>query len=441
MSAQPVVPPAIPESWSPASGFAETLVDKPTQNAGDIVTPLNAGIEAIGHSSLDVHAQAQSVEHLVTALHKPPQQDGATDETIAAMEEFSKQLNTMGEDLTKVTVTTPPKNAAAPEVDDILETWRQAADAGHFTFASKVGQWWSRAVANDKSLKMNYDKIKGMPAKRQFRQAWCEGKYNDAKRSRIHTKEQFVEENDEGGYLPFVKIVEKEGGDATALEAAKNFVMAAMQAHKNGETHNGKPYFKWFAWQKRVKILYTEDRVRSGDRESWQKRSEQEQLGADNAVVARAPALTDVQQGTNTGDNQRANHDNVDDQGAGQVGKRKMSKAQVAAAAGEGSASKKGKKGGKRGTKESKPTDLLAEALSLRKIMRDAMTNSQDLLTTISTNPVYQWAIPLIAPLAEARKTVEKARSGNSFLTSWTVEEQFAQWVRKRLAMMSCRHN
>ena len=88
------------------------------------------------------------------------------------------------------------------------------------------------------------------------------------------TQKLLVTENNDtmGEYLPFTVVYQREGGDAPAFAAAKNYVLSALVLQKKKHLWRTLPWVQWNHMTKRVEWLYIKTQYRQSSMKSWEDR-------------------------------------------------------------------------------------------------------------------------------------------------------------------------
>ena len=79
----------------------------------------------------------------------------------------------------------------------------EAKNAGGFEMrGTKIGNFWAACKADDPELAADYNKVKGYPAQRLFRQRWLESLWSEIVRRRVHIEDMEDAEISKGEFLP-----------------------------------------------------------------------------------------------------------------------------------------------------------------------------------------------------------------------------------------------
>ena len=281
----------------------------------------------------------------------------------------------------------------------------------------KIARLWDKSIKSDLLLARKYAKTpKKFHLQQAFKVEWAKGIYEEMVRSR--KSEQSTDESDavEGKYVNFAQLVQILGGGKMGFMAARNYLGEAQLAASKGQTHRGRPYLGYDAWQKMVQILHIA--VTFKDTSSLKKTLVKEQHQKPSTAIEDADEANAV-----------------DDDVPATPKKGKASP--------PGKKKGKGKGKGKSGSNSPMAADgakaaaaAIAWAEKMRKDLSNAMHSSADFIGIIVSQPEYAWAnTPVtVGVLRSKRAELDQLKQSSSFWKEWSVQGFWPRWVKKHLS-------
>ena len=330
-----------------------------------------------------------------------------------------------------------PAESADGDLDDVDDTVVMAemkaaiehgVKSGKAPFparANKLARMWDAALKNNLSLARQHATApKTHACIASLKLSWLQGVYDEAKKPRISEVTNRSEDTCEGSYLNFAQLVVKLGGGKMGFQAAKNYLEEAQGAASRGETHKGRPFIAWDAWQKMVMILSMETTFK--DSHINQKTIKKTQDAIAEPKPPSLPQVEDVYAAENP-----APAIAVADKGKGKVKKGK--------GAGKGKdkdGKDKGKGKGKAETEEKKQAAFaVGWCEKLRKDVARVMHESSELLGAIQKESEWTWARTdaSLEALRSGRAALDKCKTSSAFWKEWNVQGYWTRWVRQNM--------
>ena len=123
---------------------------------------------------------------------------------------------------------------------------------------------FQRAMQTDEKLKQGYKACKTRLKKEAFRQTYAKAEFELAKKERTYEEGMRQEDIDEGEYLPFVRLVEKEGGFqfASSIKAAKLYALKCIKmGHPWVSPSPMTERLEFLRMSRKVRHIFTRSRV------------------------------------------------------------------------------------------------------------------------------------------------------------------------------------
>ena len=282
-----------------------------------------------------------------------------------------------------------------PEPDELEQVMHQALEADNFKIQGKLGSLWTYALKKNKELAANYARIgKGHQAPKKFRLEWLKEEKAAKVKTRMEKTKHTVENTSFGEYLAIPVAVQREGGDAAAVQAVQNYIEEAWRMTENKQFLGGNPWFLLNPMTKRVELLYVKLQFKDSLLKTWQMQ-------------------TDYEPSAEKGQGSRpASKGDKGDKG-------------------------KGKEGQDPPKNQPKKQDHFREqfnqAEKMKKEMQEVTTSSQDLLAVIANDPEWSYwnNVDALAPLRKARQALEPKKNQSPFWRQWVLQAKFAVYARK----------
>lgn len=316
-----------------------------------------------------------------------PVEHGATDH-FGGLDEL---LNNMEFEFSK---TAELQSKSAVDESDIEKMWNTAAQQG-FKARSALGLKFNRAP--DGGQNPQYAGAKLTNAERdEFRKKWALAQYQKVTLMKQKSTEWSRVDVKVGRYLPFVRILQEEGGDSRMQGALQQAVQAAKNYCQKCMAMQGK-WYKFNQFTGRMEFLYVQSSEKEIFAEAWSsfERNHEEVSAtdashyADNAQPARVPSTPTIAE--DTGCSQGARHEQV-----GKPAKKKKCE-EVAKS----------------------PVDSATGAANkLKKDIRDVQAQYAGITASAQNDPEWKWAQKNLEELTVIKSDID--RSMTSFCRSLT---------------------
>ena len=336
----------------------------------------------------------------------------------------------------------------------MIEAFATAIVQNKFDLRGVIGSKWASVKSKDKTLAAEYEALKpqGRDAQAAFRMDWCRKTYKKLKEERSKTQElQEVDEMD-GVYMPFSVIVREEGGDAPAMQAARNYVAECVRHYKVGKGVKTRSFLSFNTWTKRVEFLYIKKRFRQSFAKKWahkiievdpSREAEVNKVVNGDSVVGATPAQVAELAKQGTGQTARvtapeATSGQAVGKGEGK-GKGSKSKRKGSGKGGSGK-SKKPKTTHAQADDEPEPDqkDEIAEKMAQLKPLKAKLglvtSRCTDFLEAVSSNAKYEWANNefQLKQLRTARSKLDALKGGSDFWNEWVMDDDFLKKAMKK---------
>ena len=311
--------------------------------------------------------------------------------------------------------------------DGLEHEMSDSISKGSFDLRGKLGRLWTSSLKKDPHMKESYLALgKSYNKQREFRKEWLKDEHHGLVKQRLMRESLKDEDETEGTYEPFSIIVQREGGDAPALTASRNYVFECVRLARSQKTCNGRPWLSWNQFTKRVDILYLKKKYRNIMSQAWMTETKQQKRKGDD------------DKGGNEGIEKSARTEpKTPDKGGDEVIEKTEKKEENEKA---GSIEKKPKKG-KRVNVEPKPeksgkTELnkhLSKAVAVKARLLRASGAATDVFGLIASDSKWSWANhdAVLGGIRASRNSLEEFKTSSPFAKAWTVEEKFPEFAKK----------
>ena len=198
-------------------------------------------------------------------------------------------------------LSTPGEQASTPHEDDDdfrTKTLKGALDSGQYGLGGNLNKVWKLALNRDPKLKGDYAAVgKKHTAQQEFRQRWVSTMYDQITRHKTKTESSGTITSNEGEWLPFDIIIDREGGEhrPQAVAAALSYAMCCVRFHTTGSlAGNRAPWMLYNDMTHRWEFLYLCKNYKDWFQDSFKLCSQMSESST-STQMPQSPAETQLQ--------------------------------------------------------------------------------------------------------------------------------------------------